>query len=78
MVEGFSKQVENTMGKGEITPFPTVFSRKVVNTMGKGEITPFPTVFSLDLYFKNQGLSGIRLTHSHTMTPFDAPGKQAF
>ena len=22
--------------------------------------------------------TGIQLTHSHTMTPFDAPGKQAF
>ena len=27
---------------------------------------------------KNQGLSGKGLTHSHTTTPFDAPGKQAF
>ena len=27
---------------------------------------------------KNQGLFGKGLTHSHTMTPFDAPGKQAF
>ena len=27
---------------------------------------------------KNQGLSGKGLTHSHRMTPFDAPGKQAF
>ena len=24
------------------------------------------------------GLCGNELTHSHTMTPFDAPGKQAF
>ena len=40
------------------------------NTLGKQEIARneqflFPTVFS------------IFLTHSHTMTPFDAPGKQA-
>ena len=27
---------------------------------------------------KNQGLFGKGLTHSHTMTPVDAPGKQAF
>ena len=26
---------------------------------------------------KNQGLFGKRLTHYHTMTPFDTPGKQA-
>ena len=27
---------------------------------------------------KNQGLFGQGLSHSHTMAPFDAPGKQAF
>ena len=33
-------------------------------------------VFNLDLL--KILLSGQELTHSHTMTPFDAPGKQAF
>ena len=43
-------------------------------------ISPFSTVFSKDLLQtnKNQGLFGKGLTHSHTMTPFDAPGKQPF
>ena len=27
---------------------------------------------------QNAALCGNVLTHSHTMTPFDAPGKQAF
>ena len=28
--------------------------------------------------FEENVISNITLTHSHTMTPFDAPGKQAF
>ena len=28
--------------------------------------------------FSMQSVSKYHLTHSHTMTPFDAPGKQAF
>ena len=44
-------------------------------------ISPFPTVFSKDLYcrhIKTRACLENGLTHSHTMTPFDAPGKQAF
>ena len=43
-------------------------------------ISPFSTLFSKDLLqaHKNQGLFGKGITHSHTITPFDAPGKQAF
>ena len=49
-------------------------------------ISPFPTVFSKRLMFcrhVNLGLVWERVksdgsTHSHTMTPFDALGKQAF
>ena len=43
--------------------------------------SPFPTMFSTALFFKavkNLESSVKELTHSHTMTPFDAPGKQAF
>ena len=35
--------------------------------MRKGEIACY-----------NEALCGYGLTHYHTMTPFDAPGKQAF
>ena len=45
--------------------------------------SPFPTVFSKAGLLLSQdgvvkGKSLFPLTHSHTMTPFDAPGKQAF
>ena len=39
-------------------------------------ISPFPTIFSKG--FVRKGTQNSGLTHSHTMTPFDAPGKQAF
>ena len=62
------------------------FSKRVENTVGKGEIACheqfllIPQCFQKTLLQtrKNQGLFGKGLTHSHTMTPFDAPGKQAF
>ena len=41
----------------------------------------FPAKFSTGLLLQgrlNMGLCGKGLTHSHTMTPFDTPGKQAF
>ena len=42
--------------------------------MRKGEDAgyPFPTMFLRAFLLR------VILTHSHTMTPFDAPGKQAF
>ena len=44
------------------------------------EMFPFPSVFKRRVLQtrKNQGLFGKGLSHSHTMTPFDASGKQAF
>ena len=38
------------------------------NNEGKGEIFPFSHIVFKAFF----------LSHSHTMTPFDAPGKQAF
>ena len=35
-------------------------------------------LWSKGLRLQEQGLSDKKLTHSHTMTPFDASGKQAF
>ena len=36
------------------------------------------TALGLEKSSENTFLYGKELTHSHTMTPFDAPGKQAF
>ena len=46
-------------------------------------VSPFVHIFYISLFDIESeepkiGLSGKRLTHSHTMTPFDTPGKQAF
>ena len=35
-------------------------------------------IIPVKLFLQNQGIRHAVLTHSHTMTPFDAPGKQAF
>ena len=70
-----SKSVENTAGKGEIARYE--------------QFLLFPQCFQKDLYNRHvqPGLVWERvnlyqtittLAHSHTMTPFDAPGKQAF
>ena len=64
MVESSPKKVESTAGNCSLRA-----------------LSPFPTVFFKGLVMqtrKNQGLFGKELTYSHTMTPFDAPGKQAF
>ena len=40
-----------------------------------------PTMFSKGFFFRvviKMGLCGKELTHSHTKTPFDASGKEAF
>ena len=34
--------------------------------------------FFLNYFFMDTVIKTKELTHSHTMTPFDAPGKQAF
>ena len=36
------------------------------------------TLLICSLYVEKRDLAYLLLTHSHTMTPFDAPGKQAF
>ena len=36
------------------------------------------SLFAAELEEPKIGISGKGLTHSHTMTPFDAPGKQTF
>ena len=47
--------------------------------MGKGEKSPFLTMFSKGLLScLKLECCGKGLTHSHTMTPLNAPGKQAF
>ena len=46
------------------------------------ELSPFPEMFAKAFFLTvidtgiEYGIDG--LTHSHTMRPFDAPGKQAF
>ena len=89
MVEKFSRRIENTVGKGEIARYKhSVFKRLVLQTcknqglFGKGlrflkfiesgsisRLNPSPSYKTIDLPY---------LTHSHTMTPFDAPAKLAF
>ena len=48
-----------------------LFHDRVENNVGKGEISCYFSVLRKLLF-------GSHLTHSHTMTPFDTPGKQAF
>ena len=75
------KPLENIVRKGEnaaFSPFPTMFS-----TLSRTKIMIVATfnlssanAFNLD---QSRILSfGKELNHSHTMTPFDAPGKLAF
>ena len=61
-----SQWLESTVGKGEICSFRA--------------ISLFPSVFKSLLLqtHKNQGLLGKGLNHSHTVTPFDVSGKEAF
>ena len=49
----------------------------VESLMGKGEKMQVSSIFLLPTMF-SRAVSLRMLTHSHTMTPFDAPGKQAF
>ena len=61
-------------------------SKLVENTVGEGEIARYEQFLILPQCFQKTctadtqkpGLFGKGLTHSHTITPFDAPGKQAF
>ena len=58
---------------------------RVDNIVRKGEIACYKQFLLFSQYFpwvyifsQNAALCGNGLTHSHIMTPFDAPGKQAF
>ena len=72
------------MGKVKVTSIPVpVFSVlfKVLEIMESIwfdlkmlALGRYPHFFYLEPFTKHLGI----LTHSHTMTPFDAPGKQAF
>ena len=53
-----------------------VFER-VENIVGKGENAGYQHFLHFPLCFQKASFAG-SLTHSHTMTPFDTPGKQAF
>ena len=70
---------ENTVGKGEIaqqaiSPFPKVFSTYLENIL---PFSPNLKLLSANSFSLEESKT-YGLTHSHTMTPFDAPGKQAF
>ena len=60
--------VKNTVGKGEIARYKQIllFPQCFQKTYTEGTLKPGPV------------WERVNLTHSHTMTPFDAPGKQAF
>ena len=71
------KPFKNIVGKGE-NAFSTMFSTlsKVEFSFCVKFILSSANSFNLD-WPKIMSL-GKGLIHSHTMTPFDAPGKQAF
>ena len=76
------------MGKGEIARyeqfllFPHCFQKACFPGASKGVVVwewvnPLPDDKIL-VWSKLKQIADDILTHSHTMTPFDAPGKQAF
>ena len=50
---------------------------RVENIVGKGDNAGYQHFLLFQQCFQKSSILG-SLTHSHTMTPFDAPGKQAF
>ena len=74
------KRVENTMGKGEIARyeqflfFPQCFQKACLPGASKGVVV-WEWVKAVNYLIQVVFSTG--LTHSHTVTPFDAPGKQA-
>ena len=53
------------------------FRERTGNTVGKGKMQ-ITSIFAISHNtFESFLFPGCLLTHSHTMTPFDAPGKQA-
>ena len=82
-LDGSSFSSENTVGKGEIARYEqfllfsfshSVFKRLVSQGRQKASLCGN----GLNLVQAKILLSCLVLTHSHTMKPFDAPGKQAF
>ena len=81
----FSKGVENTVGKKEkllvassFSFFHRVFKTLVLQTRKKpGLVLERVKSTFWDCKSRLEG-AVCTLTNSHTMTPFDAPGKQAF
>ena len=75
---------ENIVGKGEIVCqeqfllFPQCFLLKQIIVSPFVHIFTIVSSFAAELEEPKFGISGKGLTHSHTMTPFDTPGKQAF
>ena len=75
------------MGKGEIARFEhfLLFPQRFQKTYTADTLKPGLTWERVKRVFFFQSFENIvgkeenaGLTHSHTMTPFDAPGKQAF
>ena len=75
---------ENIVGKEEIARneqfplFPQCFQLNQITVSPFVHIFGIISLFAVELEVPKISISGKGLTHSHTMTPFDAPGKQAF
>ena len=54
-----------------------IFNRPVIALMSILQLF-LDTFVRFSFFFKREVIIISLLTHSHTMTPFDAPGKQAF
>ena len=58
--------------------FPQCFILNQIIVSPFVHIFDIMSLFAAELEESKIGISGKGLTHSHTMTPFDATGKQAF
>ena len=81
----FSKKVENTVGKGAISPFPTVFSgdmycRHIKNQglFGKGLSTLFFCLQMLSIWTSLKSSFGKELTLSQTSPGFNRSAGKVF
>ena len=76
--------LENIVGNGEIAHyeqfllFPQCFLLNPIIVSPFFHIFDIISLFAAELEEPKIGISGKGLSHSHTVTPFDAPGKQAF
>ena len=75
---------EKIVGKGEIARneqfhlFPQCFLFNQIIVSPFVHISDIISLFAAELEEPKVGILGKGITHSHTMTPFDVPGKQAF